>query len=105
MEYIDLVVLIACIVFVMIYSKRFNTYIFGFGAIDIIFRILNIINEYIPVSEIRNFINKYVPASVPDVIRNYTNGTFEIVLIFVYVVIMAIFLYYIIKIFIKRKRF
>ncbi len=103
--YIDLIVLIAFIVFVLIYSKRFQTYIFGFGMIDIIFRILNIIKGYIPSKKIVSLINSYIPSSVPGVIRNYTSGVFETVLIFVYVVIMAIFLYYVIRIFIKRKKF
>ena len=103
--YIDLIVLIAFIVFILIYSKRFQTYIFGFGMIDIIFRILNIIKGYIPSAKTRGLINTYIPSSVPDVICRYTSGVFETVLIFVYVVIMAIFLYYIIKIFIKIKKF
>lgn len=104
MAYIDLVVLIVAIVIVVIYSKRFQTYIFGFGMIDILFRILNIINGFIPVKEIRTFIDTYIPASVPGVINNYTKGILNTVLIWVYVIIMAIFLYYIVRIFIKRKK-
>lgn len=104
MAYIDLVVLIVLIVFVIIYSKRFQTYIFGFGMIDILFRILNIINGYIPVKEIRTFIETYIPASVPSVINKYTSSTFNTVLIWAYVVIMAIFLYYVVMVFVKRKK-
>lgn len=105
MVYIDLVVLIVMLVIVIIYSKRFQTYIFGFGMIDILFRILNIINGFIPVKEIKLFINTYIPASVPAVINNYTKGIFNTVLIWIYVVIMSVFLFYIVKIFIKRKKF
>lgn len=104
MAYIDLVVLIVAIVIVVIYSKRFQTYIFGFGMIDMIFRILNIINGFIPVRDIRVFINTYIPASVPAVINNYTKGVLNTVLIWIYVIIMAIFLYYVVRIFIKRKK-
>lgn len=102
--YIDLVVLIVAIVFVIIYSKRYQTYIFGFGMIDILFRILNIINDFIPVKEIQEFITTYIPSSVPGVINKYTNGVINTVLIWVYVIIMAIFLYFIVRIFIKRKK-
>lgn len=105
MMYIDLFVLIVLLVFVIIYSKRFQTYIFGFGMIDILFRILNIINGFIPSKEIRTFIDTYVPSSVPAVINNYTKAVFNTVLIWVYVIIMAIFLYYVVRIFIKRKKF
>ncbi|MEE0699523.1 MAG: hypothetical protein U0M66_02915 [Bacilli bacterium] len=104
MAYVDLVVLIVMLVFVIIYSKRFQTYIFGFGMIDILFRILNIINGFIPIKEVRTFINEYVPESVPGVINHYTSGIFNTVLIWVYVVIMAIFLYFIVKLFVKRKK-
>lgn len=102
--YIDLIVLIVGIVFVVIYSKRYQTYVFGFGMIDILFRILNIIKGFIPIKEIRNFITTYIPSSVPGVINKYTNGVLNVVLIWVYVIIMAIFLYLIVKIFMKRKK-
>ncbi len=105
MVYIDLFVLIVLLVFVIIYSKRFQTYIFGFGMIDILFRILNIINGFIPVKEIRVFIDTYIPASVPGVINHYTTSILNTVLIWIYVIIMAIFLYYVVRIFIKRKKF
>ncbi len=103
--YLDLVVLVVLLVFVIIYSKRFQTYMFGFGMIDILFRILNLINGYIPIKEVRAFIKTYIPASIPAVVNKYTSGIFNTVLIWVYVVIMAIFLFFVVKIFIKRKKF
>ena len=102
--YIDLIVLAVFIIFVVIYSKRLQTYIFGFGMIDIIFRILNIIKGYIPNKKTIALINSYIPPSVPDVINKYTDGMISMVLTFVYVIIMAIFLFFIIKLFIKRKK-
>ena len=89
MAYIDLVVLIVLLVFVII---------------DILFRILNLINGFIPIKEIKNFINTYIPASIPSVINHYTTGIFNTVLIWVYIVIMAVFLYYIVRVFVKRKK-
>ena len=100
MAYIDLVVLIVLLVFVIIYSKRFQTYMFGFGMIDILFRILNLINGFIPIKEIRTFINTYIPDSISSVINHYTKGIFNTVL----TIIMAIFLFYVVKIFLKRKK-
>lgn len=104
MAYIDLVVLIVLLVFVIVYSKRFQTYMFGFGMIDILFRILNLINGFIPIKEIRTFINTYIPASIPSVINHYTKGIFNTVLTWIYIIIMAIFLFYVVKIFLKRKK-
>ena len=102
--YIDLIVLIVAIVFVIIYSKRFQTYVFGFGMIDIAFRILNIIKGFIPIKDFKKLVDAYIPASVPGVIDKYTKGVTNIALIWVYIIIMALFLYLIIKIFIKRKK-
>lgn len=104
MAYIDLVVLIVLLVFVIIYSKRFQTYMFGFGMIDILFRILNLINGFIPIKEVKVFISTYIPQSIPSVINNYTTGIFNTILIWIYIIIMAIFLYFVIRIFIKRKK-
>lgn len=105
MAYVDLVVLLVLIVIVIIYSKRFQTYIFGFGMIDILFRILNLINGFIPIKEVRTFISTYIPESIPSVINSYTTGVFNTILIWVYIVIMTIFLYFVVRIFIKRKKF
>ena len=104
MAYIDLVVRIVLLVFVIIYSKRFQTYMFGFGMIDILFRILNLINGFIPIKEIRTFINTYIPDSISSVINHYTKGIFNTVLTWIYIIIMAIFLFYVVKIFLKRKK-
>jgi len=102
--YIDLIVLIALIVFVIIYSKRYQTYIFGFGMIDVLFRILNVIKGFIPSRDIQRFIKTYVPQSIPGVINRYTTGVINTVLIWVYVILMGIFLCLVVKVFIKRKK-
>lgn len=104
MAYVDLITLAVLIVIVVIYSKRFQTYIFGFGMIDILFRILNIINGYIPFKQIKTIISTYVPESIPSVINKYTKGVVNMGITFIYVIIMAIFLYFIVKLFIKRKK-
>ena len=102
--YLDLIVLGAAVIFVLVYSKRLQTYIFGFGVIDITFRILNIICGFIPSKDIKTMINTYIPESVPKVINSYTKDMINMVLTFSYVIIMAMFLFYVLRIFIKRKK-
>ena len=71
---------------------------------------LSVIGRYLPQGiqdkgkEIRTFIDTYIPASIPSVINHYTTGIFNTVLIWVYIVIMAVFLYYIVRVFVKRKK-
>ena len=103
MAYIDLIVLIVAIVFVVIYSKRLQTYFFGFGMIDIAFRILNIIKGFLPKGT-RKMVSTYIPNAAIGVINKYTSGSIEVVLTLIYAAVMAIFLFYIVKIFIKRKK-
>jgi len=102
--YVDLIILIALLIFVILYSKRFQTYIFGFAMVDIFFRVLAFLKDNVPISGIKGQISKYVPESIPSMIYKYTDGTISFLLIWAYVIVMAIFLYFIIKIFIKRKR-
>jgi len=104
MKYVDLIVLIGFIIFVIIYSKKFQTYIFGFAMTDIFFRVLSFLKNNIPISGIKGELSKYVPESIPSVIYNYTDGTISYLLVWSYVIIMTIFLYFVIKIFIKRRR-
>ena len=104
MEYIDLIILIVFIVFVILYSKKFQTYIFGFAATDIFFRILDFLKNNIPISGLKGELSKYVPESIPSIINNYTDGTISYLLMWTYVIIMGIFLYFVTKIFIKRRR-
>lgn len=102
--YIDLIVLIVFLVVVVCYSKKFQTYIFGFAATDIFFRILNFLKNNIPISGIKGELSKYVPKSIPSMIDKYTNSTINMLLMWAYVIVMIIFLYFIVKIFIKRRR-
>lgn len=102
--YIDLIILIVFLVIVIIYSKRFQTYIFGFAATDIFFRILDFLKNNIPIFGIKGEISKYVPSAIPNIINKYTDGTFSLLLVWTYVIVMTIFLYFVVKIFIKRKK-
>ncbi len=102
--YVDLIIIIALLVFVIIYSKKFQNYIFGIATIDIFFRVLGFLKDNIPISGIKGQLSKYVPESIPNIINKYTDGTINTLLIWAYVIIIAIFLYFIAKIFVKRKK-
>lgn len=104
MAYIDVVVLVALIIFVIVYSKKFDGYFLGFGAIDVSFRVLNLIKNIVPNKDVIKFIKTYVPESVVGIINKYTTDVINTALTFVYIIVMSIFLYLIIKVFLKRKK-
>ena len=99
--YIDLIILIILLVFIFIYGKHFQTYIFGIAMVDILFRCLTFLKNNLPISK---YIKDYVPEDIPSIIYKYTDDTISILLMWTYVIIMIIFLYFVIKIFIKRKK-
>ena len=102
--YIDLVILIILIVVVIMFFKRFSSFVFFMAIIDIFLRILTFIKDNIGLPDVRALIGKYLPESVFDMINKYSDGTINIILKWAFVIIMIIFLSYIIKIFIHKKK-
>lgn len=102
--YIDLIVLIILILVVVMFFKRFSSFVFFMAIIDIFLRIMTFIKNNIGISDISNIIGKYLPESIIHIIHKYTNGIVSTVLDWCFVVIMIIFLSYIIKIFLKKKK-
>ncbi len=104
--YIDLVVLLVLILVVGIFFKRFSSFIFFIAIIDITLRILAFIKINCGLNDLAKVIGKYLPESIFDLIDKYT-GDLELLNIslkWIFVGTMAIFLFYICKIFIKRKK-
>lgn len=102
--YIDLVILIALIVIVVMFFKRFSSFVFFMAIIDILLRILTFIKNNIGLPDVSALIGKYIPSSMFGIIDKYSTGTINIILKWAFVIIMCIFLSYIIKIFIKKKK-
>ena len=104
--YIDLIVLIALLIFGVLFSKRFYSFVFFIAFIDIFLRIITFIKNNIGLKDVSNIIGKYLPESIIDIINKYTSNIeiLNIILKWGFVIIMCIFLYYIAKIFWKRKR-
>jgi len=101
--YLDLVVVLIIIVLGLIKYKNASSYVYLFCASDMAFRILSFLKNNINMGSINSFINKYIPSSIYDVIVKYTGGTIEQLLIWVYVIVFAVFLYYTIKSLLNRR--
>ena len=104
--YIDLIILLILLVVVVMFFKRFSSFVFFIAIVDIFLRILAFIKKNIPAKDVAALIGKYLPESVFDIINKYT-GNMELVntiLKWCFVGIMTCFLFYITKIFLKKKK-
>ncbi len=94
------IVLVALIVIALIFKRMDNT-IIAFGLIDVFLRIVFFIGNH-TTSGIKAFTNKYFPASIEAIIRSHTTGSFETVLVWIYVILMMMFWYFVLRMLIRR---
>ncbi len=104
--YIDLIVLIVGIILVIMFFKRFSSFVFFVAIVDIFLRILAFVKNNIGLKDLAAVIGRYLPENVIVIIEKYTYSipVLCMILKWCFVVIMAIFLGYIIKIFINKKK-
>lgn len=103
--YIDLIVLIVLILVVIMFFKRFDSFVYFIAIIDIFLRILTFIKNNIGLPDVSALIGKYLPESIFGIIDKYVGyNTINVILKWVFVIIMIIFLSYITKFFIKKKK-
>lgn len=100
----DVVIMMAIIGAIVFFFKRtFSGFVYAVAMVDIFLRVLAFIKAKLFAGNILVFLNKWFPVSVPAIIDKYTDGVLCEVLIWVYVGIMVVFLFYTIRIFIKKK--
>lgn len=102
--YIDLIILILLILLVIMFFKRFSSFVFAMAIIEIFLRILTFIKYNIGLPDVSALIGKYIPESISAIIHKYSSGIVATILDWAFVIIMAIFLGYIIKIFANKKK-
>lgn len=102
--YIDVIVLVILLILVVMFFKRFSSFVFFIAIIDIFLRILTFIKNNIYLPDVKALIGKYIPESIPAIIDKYCNGIINGILQWIFVILMCIFLGYIVKIFMKKKK-
>ncbi len=104
--YIDLIVFIILLILVLMFFKRFSSFVFFMAIVEITLRILAFIKNNIGLKDVAHLIGKYLPENVFEIINKYTGNwsLLNIILKWCFVGIMTIFLSYIIKIFLKKKK-
>lgn len=101
MDVVIVMIILGCVVF--FFKRTFSGFVYAVGAVDIFLRLLAFLKTNLLSWEISNLINSYLPESIPSLINKYTNGGFNTFLIWVYVGIMVVFEFYIIRTFIKKR--
>jgi hypothetical protein len=101
--YIDLVVLIVLMIVVIFVFKKFDSFVYFIGSLDILLRILAFIRDNLPVPELRALLVRYFPSSIPSILARYMNGIVYTFFVWVYVIIFMIFWFYITRTFFKKK--
>lgn len=102
--YIDLIIFLVLLVIVLIFYKRFDSFVLFIAIFDIFLRIITFIKSNIDLGDITKVIGSYLPESIPSLINKYLDNSFSDIVTWIYVIIMSIFLFYIIKLFYKKKK-
>ncbi len=102
--YADLIIVLILLGIVVFFFRRFSSFVYATAIIDIFLRILSFIKYNVDVPELKSLIGKYFPESIAGIINSYTSGVFNVIIMWAYVIIYAIFLGYIVKYFIYKRK-
>ena len=103
--YIDLIILILIIVGVFVFFRKFSSVLYAIFIFDLILRGLTYIKWNIHLKDLQSVIDKYIPESIPDIIGKYSSGIINTILIWVYIILLFIFIGYLFRVFIKKRRY
>ena len=103
--YIDIVVLVLLIIAVFFFFRRFSSFVYLICSLDILYRLLHFIANNVKVPELTSLINKYIPTSMIGLGAKYlgSSGILYTMLIWIVFFIYCIFLFYIVRILVKRR--
>ena len=99
----DAIIFIILLLVVIFFFKRLSNTVYFVAIVDILLRLLTFIRDN-NFKELKTFIGKYFPENIPHIISKYAKGDLYTILVWVYVILMFIFLYYVIRTFIKKKK-
>lgn len=102
--YVDLIVFILLVIAVVVFFRNFSSFVYFVVIMDILYRLLHFLSDNLKVPELTALIDKYVPKDVVGLIGNYigTKGIFYTILIWFMFFMYCIFLFYIIRTFVKK---
>ena len=100
----DIVVIILVIAaFIIMFLKRFKSFVYYIAFADIFLRILDFIANNLPIKFLSDFLNTYFPNSVEHIINIYSSGIFTTVLLWLLLILYIIFDGFLLKALWNRK--
>lgn len=98
---LDIIIIFIILLVVALVFKKLSNVIIFFGLIDIFLRILDYIGKH-TIKEINDIINKIFPSSIASIITNHSDGVLTDILMWIYVFLMILFVYYVLRMLIHR---
>ncbi len=102
--YIDAILLVVLLLLVAIFFRRYSSFVLALGIIETFLRIISFIKNNIGLSDVALVLNKYLPDNIFAIIDRYTKGLLNIGLKWLFVIFMCSFLFYITRVFIRKKK-
>lgn len=101
--YIDLILVIAIIIFAFAWFRRVVKPVYAVAIIDIFLRLIHYISKNIGIKGFYPWVKSVFPSSIPNLLSHYMNGVLLTVFEWIYIGVMVIFLFYIVRTFIRKK--
>ena len=101
--YLDVIIVLAIVIFVFCWFRKFSKFVEAWAIVDIFLRIFHFVANNIGIKDFARWANKTLPSSIPGIISKYCSGTIEFIFLWIYVILMGIFLYYCIYKLIKKR--
>ena len=97
----DLIIILISIIAVAIIYKKFQSVVYYMGILEIFFH--TFVN-HLKIVELTKFVRSYIPSSFASVLAKYSSGLLYDIFVWVLIILFAIFEFFLIKSFIKRKK-
>ena len=101
--YIDLIIVIVLIIFAFAWFRRVSKPVYAVAIIDIFLRLIHYISKNIGIKGFYPWVKAIFPSSIPDLLAHYMSGVLLTIFEWIYVGVMVIFLFYIVRTFIRKK--
>ena len=101
--YIDAIIVVALIIVAFCWFRRFSKMVYAVAIIDIFLRLLNYISANIPIKGFNKWVSAIFPNSIPALLDNYMGGIVLTIFTWIYVALMVVFLFYIIRAFVRKR--